>query len=109
MNNKVIVKLIVPEIDITYDIFIPVNELVWKVKKLIAKSIFDLTNGAINPNAEYTLINKTTSIPYNNNDVIINTDIRNATELIFLSVKESHVEISSSDAVQTEQTRKFIN
>ena len=33
MNNKILIKLIVPDLDNTYDIFIPVNELVWRVKK----------------------------------------------------------------------------
>ena len=39
MNNKVLVRLFVPELDEHFDLFIPVNELVWKVKKLIVKSI----------------------------------------------------------------------
>lgn len=88
MNNKVLVKLIVPELDSSFDIFIPVNEVVWKVKKLIAKSIYDLTNGDLDYNKEYVLVNKTNSKIYDNNVVIIDTDIRNATELIFLSMKD---------------------
>ncbi|MBQ8192855.1 MAG: hypothetical protein IJZ46_02145 [Bacilli bacterium] len=87
MKNKVLVKLIVPELDSTYDIFIPVNEIIWKVKKLIVKSISDLSGGVLNTNKEYTLINKLTSKSYSNNAIVINTDIRNATELILLSVK----------------------
>ena len=39
MNNKVLIKLIVPEIDKTFDVFIPVNEIVWKIKKMLIKSI----------------------------------------------------------------------
>ncbi len=88
MNNKVLVKLIVPELDSTFDIFIPVNEVVWKVKKLIAKSIYDLTNGDLDYNKDYVLVNKTNSKVYENNVVILDTDIRNATELIFLSIKD---------------------
>lgn len=89
MNNKVLVRLFIPELDYIFDLFIPVNEVVWKVKKLIAKSVSDLTGGAINYNSEYTLINKLTSETYDNNAIIINTNIRNATELIMLSVKEN--------------------
>ena len=44
VKNKVLVKVIVPEIDSSYDIFIPVNEIIWKVKRLILKSIKDLTS-----------------------------------------------------------------
>lgn len=44
MKNKVLVKLIVPEIDSNFDLFIPVNELIWKIKKLMIKSVSDLTD-----------------------------------------------------------------
>lgn len=87
MKNKVLVKLIVPEIDNTFDIFIPVNEVVWKVKKLVIKSIYDLSGGALDLQKNYALINKEDGKQYSNNLVIIDTDIRNATELVLLSIK----------------------
>ena len=90
MKNKVLVKLIVPELDYTFDVFIPVNELIWKVKKMLAKSVSDLTGGALDTNTNYVLINKTTSEIYDNNSIIINTNIRNTTELILLSAKENN-------------------
>ncbi len=87
MKNKVLIKLIVPEIDFTFDLFIPVNEMIWKVKKLIVKSISDLTGGALDISKEYVLINKLTSLIYPNNATVINTDIRNASELLLLTEK----------------------
>ena len=88
MNNKVLIKLSVPEIDCTFDVFIPVNEIVWKIKKMLAKSVSDLTGGVLNSNANYILMNKATSEIYDNNKVIIDTNIRNITELILLTSKE---------------------
>ena len=96
MKNKVLVRLFVPEIDYSFDVFIPVNEVIWKVKKMIVKSASDLTGGTLDINKKYTLINKLTSVPYDNNSIIINTDIRNATELILLSVKENNENIINS-------------
>lgn len=87
MNNKVLIKLIVPELDTTYDIFIPVNELVWKIKKLIVKCIYDLTEGSLPLDKPYLLINKDTSYIYKNNELIRTNDIRNATELVLFSCK----------------------
>ena len=84
MNNKVLIKLIIPDLDNTYDIFIPVNELVWRVKKLIVKTVIDLSNIETNENVQYILINKSNTRVYQNNEIIINTDIRNGTELILL-------------------------
>ena len=88
MNNKVLIKLIIPEFDDSYDLFIPVNEVVWKLKKLILKSIQDLSGLSINTTIEYVLINKDNSRIYNNNEIVINTDIRNGTELILLSIHD---------------------
>ena len=84
MKNKVLIKIIVPEIDEKFDIFIPVNELIWKIKKLIIKSINDLTNNSLYMCDNCFLINKLTSQVYSNNEFVINTDIRNATELILI-------------------------
>lgn len=87
MRNKVLVKLFVPELDYQFDVFIPVNEVVWKVKKLLVKSVYDLTGGAIDMKKDYVLINRLTSTVYDNNMVIIETDIRNITELVLISLK----------------------
>jgi hypothetical protein len=89
MKNKVLVKLFVPELDYSFDVFIPVNEVVWKIKKLLVKSIYDLTGGAIDMNHDYVLINKLTSTIYDNNSIIIETDIRNITELVLISLKSN--------------------
>ena len=89
MNNKVLVKLIIPELDSSYDIFIPANEIVWKIKKLLLKSISDLTNVPIDLKLEYVLLNKKNGRIYRNNEVVINTDIRNATELVMFSNKNN--------------------
>ena len=82
MENKVLIKLIMFDMDECFDIFIPVNEIIWKIKKLIIKSISDITNISLDINNEYILINKDNSKIYDNNEVVINTDIRNGTELI---------------------------
>ncbi len=86
MNNKVLINVDVPELDSNYDLFIPVNELVWRVNKLVIKSISDLSGVPLNPNDKYIFINKINNTLYNNNEVIIDTDIRNGTELIMLKL-----------------------
>ncbi len=89
MENKVLIKLIVPEINNEFDVFIPVNEVIWKVKKLIVKSISDLTNIDLDLKDSYCLINKCNSKIYDNNEIVINTDIRNASELVLISLNSS--------------------
>ena len=84
MENKVLIKLICPEYDKEFDIFIPVNEIIWKIKKIFIRAIGDLCSIKID-NDEVELINKTTGKIYKNNEVVIDTDIRNATEILFIS------------------------
>lgn len=87
MKNKVLIKLIVPELSECFDIFIPVNELIWKIKKIIIKSISDLENIRLNMDDEFILLNKDNCKIYSNNEIVINTDIRNGSELILISKK----------------------
>lgn len=76
-----------PELDDSFDCFIPVNEVVWKIKKLILKSISDLTNSNFDLRADYVMVNKDNGRVYNSNEIIINTDIRNGSELILMIKK----------------------
>ena len=87
MINKVLIKIIVPELDSEFDLFIPTNELIWKIEKLIVKAISDLSGGSLNIDANYILLNKLTNKVYEANNVVVNTDIRNATEIVLLTVK----------------------
>lgn len=84
MENKILIKLILPEFDINFDVFIPVNEVVWKVKRMLLKCSCDLSNVKIDLKREYLIINKDTCNVYGNNDIIIDTDIRNGSELIMI-------------------------
>lgn len=89
MKTKVLVKAIFPAMDMEYDVKIPANEQVWKVNKLLVKAIFDMNNFAYDiKNDNYVILNKKTGTIYDNNQVIIDTDIRNGTELIFIKEKD---------------------
>lgn len=86
MMNKVLIKLYVPTLGENYDIYIPVNEMVWKVNRLIVKLISDMSNDNFSIDKDYALINIDTGMIYNNNDIIINTDIRNASRLSLVEI-----------------------
>lgn len=86
MKNKVLIKVFVPMLEKEYDVFIPVNEMVWKVNVLIAKSINDLNDGVLNDEKEYFIINVENGKIYNGNEIIINTDIRNYTRVALLEL-----------------------
>ena len=89
MKNKVLIKLVFPELDEVFDVFIPVNEVIWKIKKMLLKSISDLTNVPVDLKLEYVLLNEKNGRIYRNNEIVINTDIRNASELVMFSNKNN--------------------
>lgn len=80
MTNKVLIKLIVPELEVSFDVLVPVNESIWKIKKMLGKAVSDITSTNFNAN-NYIMTNKDNNKIYKNNDVVINTDIRNGSEI----------------------------
>lgn len=84
MNNKVLINLYVPSLDNYYDIFIPVNEYIWKINKLIVKSVSDLSEGVFPVDKNFIIVNIETGKIYDNNEIVINTDIRNSTNLTLI-------------------------
>ena len=87
MKNKVLIKLILPELDVDYDVFVPVNEIIWKTKILLINALEDILKISLSQK-EFYIINKENCKIYDNNEIIINTDIRNGTELILLSIQK---------------------
>ena len=85
MKNKVLVRLIIPELDTSFDVFVPINEVIWRLKILFMKSISDLSSFSLPTDVNYLLLNKDTGKIYQNNELVLNTDIRNGTELFFVA------------------------
>ena len=85
MNNKVLVKVIPLELDKSYDVLIPVNEYIFKVNKMVTKVAYNILGFDVNiMTKEYFLVNRKTGRIYKNNELVIDTDIRNGTELILI-------------------------
>lgn len=82
MKNKVLIKLLIPKMNFSADFFIPVNEAIYKIKKLLLKTIPEMNHLPQEEVLKYVLINKNTGRVYLNNEIVITTDIRNATELV---------------------------
>lgn len=85
MDNKVLVSLTIPEIDKSYDIYLPVNKKIGNIICLLNKAINELSNGVF-PISEYNcLYNVETSEIYSLNVLLINTNIRNGSKLVLIS------------------------
>lgn len=85
IDSKVLVKLDVPEIDQTFDIYLPVNKKMGNIINLLNKAVNELTNG-IYPLADTNkLYNKDTKEIYEPDVLLAYTDIRNGTRLFLIS------------------------
>ena len=85
MNDKLIIKVIFPSLNKEYDVKIPVNELIWRVNKLIVKAVYDMNGIKLDlSKTNYIMINKNSGKQYDNNTIIIDSDIRTGTEIVFL-------------------------
>ena len=84
MKNKVLIKLDVPLLDKSFDLFIPVNEVVWKISNLVVKSCSELSGIMLDPSKKFVFVNKITNEIYSPNTTIYESNIRNGTELILI-------------------------
>ena len=82
--NEVLVKLYVPMIDEQYDIWIPVNKKIHTITRLLVKSVNELTRGYYLPTKMPYLYDKISAKVFDINLRVIDTEIRNGTELIMI-------------------------
>lgn len=85
IKNKVLVELIVPEIDKNYEIYLPINKKIGNIINLLNKAIFELSNGEFLKSNTNSLYNVDTLEKYSSNVLLINTSIRNGSRLVLIS------------------------
>lgn len=85
MKNKVIVKLLVPEIDKEYDIYLPISLKIGNIINLLNKAISESTNGELKLSNSNSLYNALTNEQYASDILLYNTSIRNGTILVLMS------------------------
>ena len=80
MNNKILIELIVPEIDQRFSIFLPVNRKIGNIVTLLNKAISEIdSNHLATGNSLY---NWETGQKYEVNELLYNTNIRSGTALV---------------------------
>ena len=84
MEYKVLIKLYLPEIEQTFDMYIPVNRSVGQVISLLNKAVNSETLGTYPVRNNIRLINKRTFQIYDQTQLVRSTDIKNGTELVMI-------------------------
>ena len=83
MEYKVLVLILVPEIEKKFEIYLPVNRTIGDVLRYINKLINENTSGIFPIKNNVALCNRFTNEVYSFNKYIRDTDIRNGTQLVF--------------------------
>lgn len=83
-NNKILVELEIPLIEVKYDMFIPINKKIGTIKTLIENSLIELTDKAYIPRKDTNLYSKETGEIYDVNKTIRDTDLKNGSRVILI-------------------------
>ena len=84
MKNKILVELIVPEIDKKYDIYIPINKRVGNIIGLLNRAVKELSDGIYNGTERTSIYDRVTGEKYSINSLVRDTNIRNGSILILI-------------------------
>ena len=82
MEYKILIKLMVPEIEKSYELYVPVNKTIGEICILINKLINEDTAGIYPLQDKIALCNRFTSETYRMNVYLRDTNIRNGAQLI---------------------------
>ncbi|NLC48219.1 MAG: hypothetical protein GX758_02545 [Tenericutes bacterium] len=82
MEYKILIKLYVPQIEQSFEMYIPVNRTISQVKVLLNNVINDITVGIYPIKDNITLVNRRENTIYEDALVIRDTSIKNGSELV---------------------------
>ena len=80
LENKILVNLYSLSLGKNFEIYLPVNEKIGNISKLLNTTLFD----SIDTTRNYILLNAENGNVYKNNELIRNTDIKNGTKIILV-------------------------
>ncbi len=84
MKNKINVDIIVPAINETYNLFIPINKKVGEIIKLLNQAINELTDGIYLISNRLSLINNLSGDIYDIDLTVKDNNILNGSELVLI-------------------------
>ncbi len=83
--NKYLITIIVPIIEVEYDIYIPNNKKIGTIKTLILESLSELSNNSFNKKInEVRMIDRDTGNEFENNMYVKDSGIKNGSKIIII-------------------------
>lgn len=83
--DKVLVSVGIPSVEMSFDVYLPINKKVGTIKKYLLNAIHELTENQINITLEkMMLIDKVTGKEHENDVYVKDSGIKNGTSIIIL-------------------------
>ncbi len=85
MLNKYLITVIVPIIELEFDIYIPNNKMVGTIKTHILNAIKEESNNAFNKNInDIRIVDRDTGKEYDNNILVKDSTIKNGSKIVVI-------------------------
>lgn len=84
MKNKVLVELVVPALEVKYDVYVPVNRKIGSVVVLLTKAMSELSGGYSDSIKNFSLYDGISGHQYSPDQLIRNSNIRNGSKIILM-------------------------
>lgn len=82
--NQILIKVYIPGIEKSYEVWIPPQKRIYNLIVLLVKAISELNDNSYRPRTMPMLYDKKTSEMYNVDNIIAETNIKNGTELVLI-------------------------
>lgn len=83
--NKYLITIIVPSVELEYDIYIPNNKKIGTIKTLILESLIELSNNSFSKKInEVRMIDRDTGNEFENNMYVKDSGIKNGSKIIII-------------------------
>jgi hypothetical protein len=82
--NQILIKVYIPGIEKSYEVWIPPQKRIYNLIILLVKAISELNDNSYRPRTMPMLYDKNTSEMYDVSNIIAETKIKNGTELILI-------------------------
>lgn len=83
--NKYLITIIVPIVELEYDLYIPNNKKIGTVKHLILESLCELSNNSFNKKIdEVRMVDRDSGNEFDNDMYVKDSEIRNGSKIIII-------------------------
>ena len=84
MKNKILIKVYIPNLDETYEIFIPTNERIKKILELIVKVVEEHSDSDFSSEQRHLLVDTDTLNIYSGSLIVRDTNLKNSKIVILI-------------------------